>query len=375
MGGWQNIQSACKTTTKGIVRPFGSDYEVDQVDKELWFGPKQFGCCMIEVFGPLQIFFWLVSVVAFVVLVVEIAKQTGDEIIDLHRYLASIGFFVVAIALGWFAKLLYILKIFRAEIGRCKHLNARLEGDLTCLELQSAKFEEENLRYQNLNDELRTENEHFRTENDRHARLNHEASKNITSLAAKVVDLQHVERQLAILSKECAGSVQQARSILDRLERNTKLGTVNTIFLFFDRCDTNKDGLIDEHELELFVEHIDNLFKHLEGWNRDTMKSNLLEKGGLTISQVHTLVDIIMLEDKAAEKADADIKRSFPPTPVASEGGVAEPTSDIPEPGAVQDVGNEDTAVRLERAMAGDAPPQPGDMRAETAMQRGKILR
>merc|ERR1719414_2909672 len=106
-----------------------------------------------------------------------------------------------------------------------------------------------------------------------------------------------------MLSADCNGSVQQARILLERLERNIRLDTVNSVFLFFDRSDRNKNGRVDVEEVDMFVDNLGFLWKHLPAFQPASLKQAIIEKGGLSLDQVHKLVEAMMLDQEAVDAA------------------------------------------------------------------------
>lgn len=301
------------------VLPF-KQQDAGVADNQLWFGPKHVGCFVLEIYGPMQLLLWALILPAMVFLGIEIDKQSKEDFVDYHRYSTAIGCVAFAIVLCPFAKALYIIKLLRMEILNFRKLNRALQTQVEEFTKQVGDFAKENdtyktanSRHTELNAELCQQFEKQQRECIRQEEINTKLSHEVGDLKATVSDLQRVEKQLLLLSNECAGSVEQARGLLTRLERNLKLDTVNTVFLFFDRCDRDNDGKIDASELDLFLNNIANLFKHVEGFSKQNMRASLLDQGGLTLEQAHTLVEAIMLEE-CPVKIEEKLSRSFSPT-------------------------------------------------------------
>merc|ERR1719510_2142021 len=133
--------------------------------------------------------------------------------------------------------------------------------------------------------------------NTEYAVKNAEQDKHNQSLHDKVQDLSRVEGQLAVLNSECKGNVEQANQFLERLERNIKLDTVNSVLLFFDRSDSDKNGLISVDEVGKFVHKLNFLWSNVPGFDLEVMKAAIIEGGGLSLKQVPQLVEAMLLED------------------------------------------------------------------------------
>jgi len=249
-----------RRTSDSPVLPF-KHQDADVADKQLWFGPTHIGCFVLEIYGPMQLLLWALILPAMVFLGLEIDKQSKEDFVDYHRYSTAIGCLAFAILLCPFAKNLYIIKLLRLEILNFRKLNRALQSQVEEFTKQVGDLAKENDTYKTanshhaeLNAELRQQFEKQQRECTRQEEINTKLSHEVSDLKATVSDLQRVEKQLLLLSNECAGSVEQARGLLTRLERNLKLDTVNTVFLFFDRCDRDRDGKIDASELDLFFE-------------------------------------------------------------------------------------------------------------------------
>lgn len=320
----KGLAASVKGTSKNAVLPFDNK-TADNVEKQaLWYGPKHLGFFVLELYGPMQLLFWCLSILALVLLIIEISKQSEDEGIDFHRFSTAVGCFVFASLLGWFSKALYILRLFRIEICNFRRLNKDLEAQVEGLtkniqELgqENDKYKTENGRHEELNKTLSERLAEHEAQNRMQEELNSKLNAEVEELQGSVKDLKHVEDQLLLLSNECAGSVEQARGLLDRLERNLKLDTVNTVFLFFDRCDRNHDGKIDTTELDVFVDNLSHLWKHVDGFDKGKLKESLIEQGGISLEQAHTLVDSIMLGERPENQKK--LAESFSPRALAKE--------------------------------------------------------
>jgi len=254
------------------VKPFKNDGDGDgdgDGKTGVWIGPKHVCCCVVEIHGPLQLLFFFLAILALVLLIVQYVRF-GFEVV---RTIMGVLFIGVCIYLIWLGKAIYILKAFRKEVDKFRSLNKRLKGEV------------ENLAQQNANYDMK---------NQEHEKLNQD-------LSGRVEDLAHVEKQLSVLSSECNGSVQQARQLIERLERNIKLDTVNSVFLFFDRADRDRNGKVDGNEVGLFVDNLGFLWKHLPSFDGAQMKASIMESGGLSLDQVHKLVEIMMLDGETSE--------------------------------------------------------------------------
>merc|ERR1712079_798680 len=122
-------------------------------------------------------------------------------------------------------------------------------------------------------------------ENKEYASKNAEQDKHNQALQDKVQDLSRVGGQLSILNNECKGNVEQAHQFLERLERNVKLDTVNSVLLFFDRSDSDKNDLISVDEVGKFVHKLNFLWSGVPGIDLEVVKA------------VHPLVEAMLLED------------------------------------------------------------------------------
>jgi len=260
------VGKVCETAKDGVM-PFQDVDDVEAGTKDIcWIGPRHIGCCVLEIYGPLQLFFAVLFLAAVVFLIVEYAREGYDT----ARTIAGVLFILVCLYLVWLGKAIYILKAFKKEIEKFRSLNKKLKENVQKLETQNKEYEKQNMEHQALNQEL----------------------------GDKIGDLSHVEKQLSVLSAECNGSVQQARQLLERLERNIKLDTVNSVFLFFDRADRDKSGKVDGTEVNLFVDNLGFLWRHLPQFRPEEMKAAILEQGGISLEQVHKLVEAMMLEEE-----------------------------------------------------------------------------
>jgi len=288
---WSKFSSA--------VRPFEEDDD-EGLAKHMWFGPVDLVVCKVGLYGPCQLGFVLLALVALVFLIIEIDNPRSDEV----RYIQVIGFVISSLLLSWFAKALYILKQFREEAGRFRKMNDEMDESLKTMEAQNKELKAENDRHKTNNKDLNgsleglkvvmqcleKETEASRTINENHQKVNR-------NLSEKVAKLGHIEQRLEKVSSECKGGVHEVRIVLDRLERNIRLHTVNSVFQFFDRCDRNKDGRIADGEVKLFVDNIAVLFQHLPSFDKEQMQSVIMDQGGLHLDQVYGLVDALMLEE------------------------------------------------------------------------------
>jgi len=259
-----------KPSPKGAVQPFDEADESGEETQDIaWIGPYHAGCCVVEIHGPLQIVFAILAALASVFLIVEWWREGYDTL----RTLSGLVFVLVCLYLVWLGKAIYLLKAFRKEIEKFRGLNQQLQGEVQRLEGQ-------NLAYGSKNSEQ--------------ARLGEE-------LSGRVEDLRRLERQLGVLSAECQGSALQARQVLQRLERNVKLDTVNSALLFFDRADSNRNGRVDAGEVSRFVDSLEFLWRHLPCFDAEGMKASIVRRGGLSLEQVHELVDGLMLGLEAGD--------------------------------------------------------------------------
>eukprot|EP00927_Polykrikos_kofoidii_P082713 TRINITY_DN8295_c0_g1_i2.p1 TRINITY_DN8295_c0_g1~~TRINITY_DN8295_c0_g1_i2.p1 ORF type:complete len:298 (+),score=69.01 TRINITY_DN8295_c0_g1_i2:90-983(+) len=252
-----------------VVTPFGKAKDIesgDESDKDdkvtimkMWCGPIAVGPLTVGLHGPLQLFFAIISLGAIGLLIYVIAKKLHTVCL-----IVAITAVVCALYLTYLGKAIYIMKMFRHEISR-----------------------------------FRRENNEYKKQNDEHKKLN-------DTLSSKVDDLSRVEKQLSVLATECEGSVAAARALLDRLERSVKLNTVNSVFLFYDRSDRDKNGRIDPHEVDVFVDNLGFLWGHLPGFDKDSLKASLKEQGGISLEQVHELVETTMriCDEEALKQAE-----------------------------------------------------------------------
>mmetsp|Transcript_107581 Transcript_107581/g.261165 ORF Transcript_107581/g.261165 Transcript_107581/m.261165 type:complete len:281 (+) Transcript_107581:48-890(+) len=257
---------------KGGVKPFKDAEEGEDEVEVAWVGPFHAGCCVVELHGPLQILFAFLGAVAVVFVIIELWREGYDTL----RILGGVVFLLVCLYLVWLSKAIYLIKAFRKEIDKFRGLNEQLGGEVQ---------------------KLQAENQSYDIKNRDQARLN-------TELSDKVSDLSRVEQQLSVLSAECQGSVQQARQVVERLERNLQLNTVNSAFLFFDRADTNKNGKIDGDEVSQFVDSLAFLWQHLPHFDPERMKAAIIKQGGISMEQVQKLVDAMMLDMESVDPAE-----------------------------------------------------------------------
>mmetsp|Transcript_152749 Transcript_152749/g.470344 ORF Transcript_152749/g.470344 Transcript_152749/m.470344 type:complete len:305 (+) Transcript_152749:81-995(+) len=258
----------------GGVRPFKDAAESEEEEPTpaaAWIGPYHVGCCVVEIHGPLQIVFGALAALASVFLIVELWREGFDTL----RFIAGLVFISVCVYLVWLGKAIYLLKAFRKEIEKFRGLNQQLKGEVAKLETQNQSHDSKNKEQRRLNGEL----------------------------SDRVSDLSRVERQLGVLSVECQGSVAQARHVLERLERNVKLNTVNSAFLFFDRADRDRNGRVDGGEVSHFVDSLAFLWCHLPHFDAARVKASIAQQGGISLEQVHKLVDGMMLDPEAGDPA------------------------------------------------------------------------
>jgi len=255
-----------KSAVADTVKPF-KDTDDGDAKTTAWIGPYHVGCCILEINGPLQLLFAFLALLALIFLVVEYVRTDGG--FDYIRTISGVIFLVVCVYLGWLSKAIYILKAFRKEIDTFRALNKRLRGEVDVMT----------------------------QENREYASKNAEQDKHNQSLHDKVQDLSRVGGQLSILNNECKGNVEQAHQFLERLERNVKLDTVNSVLLFFDRSDSDKNDLISVDEVGNFVHKLNFLWSGVPGIDLEVVKAAIIEEGGLTLKQVHPLVEAMLLED------------------------------------------------------------------------------
>jgi len=258
---------AGKSAVIDTVNPFKDCDDDGNGKTTAWIGPKHVGCCVLEINGPLQLLFAFLAFLAFIFLIIEYARSDGG--FDWIRTLAGVVFLVVCVYLGWLSKAIYILKAFRKEIDTFRALNRRLKGEVEVMTQENREYAEKN------------------AEQDRHNQ----------SLYDKVKDLSRVQNQLSILNNECKGNVEQAHHFLERLERNINLDTVNSVLLFFDRSDSDKNDCISADEVDKFVHKLNFLWSNVPGFDLEVMKAAIIEAGGLQHKQVPQLVEAMLHEN------------------------------------------------------------------------------
>jgi len=308
---------AGRSAVMDTVKPFKGCDDDGDAKAAAWIGPKHVGCCVLEINGPLQLLFAFLAFLAFIFLIVEYVRSDGG--FDWIRTIAGVVFIVVCVYLGWLSKAIYILKAFRKEIDNFRALNKRLKCQV----------------------EVMTE------ENREYAEKNADQKKYNQSLQDKVQDLSRVQGQLSILNNECKGNVEQAHQFLERLERNMKLDTVNSVLLFFDRSDTDKNGCISVDEVNKFVHQLSFLWSGVPGFDIEVVKAAIIEAGGLSLNQVSQLVEAMLLEDTG----------EGPPTSLARRlemafQGADTCKRDVGDAGGHPEMGN---AVGAESSCVGDA--------------------
>lgn len=241
----------------------------------LW-GPKHVGCCVIEIHGPLQLLFMFLAVAGLGFLIAEFLREDGGP--DVCRTISGMLLIFVCIYLAYLGKAIYILKAFRGEIALYRALNRRLKGEIVGMAIQ---------------------NQIHTAKNDEQRKLNEELSE-------KIDDLRNLEQRLSMLSTECNGSVLQATQLIERIERNTKLNTSNSIHLLFDHADRNKNGRIDIEEVDSFVQSLRFFTDHFAAFKPDVLRAAILKQGGLNLDQVQKLVDSMLLNGELEEQESAD---------------------------------------------------------------------
>lgn len=303
-------------------------------------GPWELGPIEFGIYGLLQLAFMLMTVVALVwaIILCSLPDKNGFGIV------AGFGLLFVLAYTAWHSKGLYLQRFLRGEIGVFRRLNERFGAQLDELTGSVQELEDGNTKYKQLNadhaaanerqrlvnaelqegmdhlrqrvDVLGVTNVRFSQENTEHQRLNGD-------LTQQVDDFQVLEKRLAQLAKDCGGSTEEATSLMEKLERNVRLDTVNTVFQFFDRQDRNRDGKIDDDEIDMFVDSLSMLWRQLPSWDPEQMKESIREQGGLNLDQVHTLVEAMMLEEdvRKAEDLEEKMRERFPPTPTGSNAG------------------------------------------------------
>jgi len=224
----------------------------------------------------LQLLFLFLAVTALGFLIAEFLRDDGGP--DTARTISGVLFILVCLYLVYLVKTIYILKAFRREITMFKSLNRRLKGEVVGFAVQ---------------------NHEHTAKNNEHRKLNQELSK-------RVDELQSLEQRLSMLSTECNGSALQAAQLIERLERNTKLNTSNSIHLFFGHADKNKNGRIDVEEVDSFVESLCFFTKHFPAFKPEAVKADIITQNGLSLDQVHKLVDSMLPDDVEEQSAYAD---------------------------------------------------------------------
>mmetsp|Transcript_2741 Transcript_2741/g.6396 ORF Transcript_2741/g.6396 Transcript_2741/m.6396 type:complete len:294 (+) Transcript_2741:53-934(+) len=253
-----------KSAAVDTVRPF-KDVE-DPPDNECeesaaCIGPFHLGWCVVEIHGPVQVIFMVVGVAALTFLTIEVYRGA-----DTWRVIGGVIFVFVCAYLVWLGKAVYLIKAFRREIDKLKDLRQKLQGEVLKLEEQNREYESKNKAQDTTNQEL----------------------------SHKITDLSYVQKQLIVLSEECQGNVRQARQLLNRLERNLKLDTVNSVLLFFNRADQDTTGKVEGSNIPLFVDNLGFLWRHLPHFHPERVKAAIARKGGISLEQVHELVDSVM---------------------------------------------------------------------------------
>lgn len=267
---------AFKSAAQDGIQPFKDEDDPEspkEGDQEnvAWIGPHHVGCCVIEIMGPLQLFFSVMVLVATAFLIIELYREGVETL----RLIGGILFILVCMYLAYLSKAIYLIKAFRKEIDTFTNLNKQLKGQIQTLE---------------------TENQEYDAKNKEQGQLNQELSQ-------KIGDLAKVEKQLSVLSTQCHGNIEAAKGLVERLERNLKLDTVNSVFLFFDRADQDKSGCVDGIEIAQFVDSLGFLWQHLPQFDASRMKASIAKQGGLSLEQVHRLVDTMMMAPETDDPA------------------------------------------------------------------------
>lgn len=271
---------------------------------------------------PLQIGFVVLVFLAFIFFIVEVARGDGTDFV---RVVTALGFLLLSVCLVWLGDSAYLLKAKTQECAALQGVTSSLHKQVDDLASQHSKCKDKNAELEKGNLQLRQQIESYADKNCEHKRLNGEMQELNTSLTTqvrdllsegevykeqnakhqlqiaaltdKVEDLGCVEKQLGVLANECNGSVVQARSVLERLERDLRLNTANTAFLFFDRIDRKKSGKLANKEVSLFVDNLSFLWRHLPTFNKEKLKVKLTAQGGISLEQVSELVDEMLVEE------------------------------------------------------------------------------
>jgi len=230
----------------------------------IWIGPYHVGCCVLEILGPMQLLFMVLAFAAIIFLVAEYLREDGGW--DVLRTIVGVLFIVVCIYVAHLVKSIYILKALRREVSRFKNLNRRLKGEVEDVAVQNREYTAKNADHRLLNQQL----------------------------SGKIGDLNHLEKQLYVLSMECDGNVIKATQLAERLERNTKLNTSNSIHLFFGYADRNKNGRIDVEEVDAFVDSLCFFKGHFPSFEPDRIRRTLTEQGGMSKDEILGLVDSML---------------------------------------------------------------------------------
>jgi len=268
--------------------------------------------CVLALHGPLQLAFLLGALLSLACLVYEITaidlepssrnttaiEDDEESPSDVARILTAACFLAAAAYLTWIGKGIYIMKWIRLEVVKLMGLNKKLEASIDELVLQSTEFKDNNAEHGRLNQEMAQQLDELHGQQDTLALQNMEGQKINKVLTAQVAELKQVEHMLETLALECSAGVDEVRGLLSRLEKDVRIDTVNTVIQFFDRTDRNKNGKIDPEEINLFVDNLSMLWKHLPGYNKDKMKAAIVEQAGVTMEQLNEmLVEALRVED------------------------------------------------------------------------------
>jgi len=253
-----------------------SDSTNESIPNPAWIGPMHVGCCVVEILGPMQLLCVVLAFVAAIFLIAEYIREDGGP--DVARTIAGLLFIFVCIYLVHLVKSIYLLKALRREVSRFRNLNRRLKGEVEDVALQNREYTAKNEDHRQLNEQL----------------------------SGKIGDLEHVQQQLFVLSMECDGNVIKATQLVERLERNTKLNTSNSIHLFFGHADRNKNGRIDVEEVDTFVDSLCFFKGHFPAFEPDNIRQALIEQGGMSMDQIRNLVDSMMPDAASPSNSAVD---------------------------------------------------------------------
>lgn len=280
----------------------------------VWCGPYNVGPVELALYGPTQVVFLILAFLAFVLILITLAQKDKDVM----SILTAIAFFLACLYVAWMVKSLYVMQWLEGEIKKFEAMNTDMEAKVKDLNVQAEalvvenqKYQEENAEHMRLNEQelrlhadleegvgdLTQQMEDLTQQNETYAEQNVEQQRVNEELATQVGEYKILERRLALLASDCGDNVEQARFVIERLERNLRLGTLNTIFMFFERSDTNSDGQISEDEVDDFVDYLTNLWRHLPFWDPEMVRRAIISQGGLSRAQLRLLVEAMMMEE------------------------------------------------------------------------------